>query len=285
MKRLKWIATLRSASVSLAIALFAITSSSTFAHGQAAVDSVEPVGSDTKSNLPTTDEVLKRVDSLVQQNEQLEKQNHELINVISAMRRALAEQSHSSEADAKEIPPDESGTSPNRISPMTAAMVESINSISSSSASAGMETTNAAAGQEERKRWATYTPNFGYKIANTEYGDVNLSIYSYARYLNQRALAANLHECIRQHHKPSTAPGLPTAEGADKVLGLGDGSKAPLFSLRMDFKRFAGPGCPGGTRREFELHLQRPCHHNGRNHVAARHTERRRQLSVLAGSG
>ena len=135
------------------------------------------------------------------------------------------------------------------------------------------------------KGWRTYTPNFGYKIANTEYGDVNLSIYSYARYLNQRALAANLHECIWRHHKPSTAPGLPTAEGADQVLGLGDGSEAPLFSLRMDFKRFAGPGCPSGTRRKFELHLQRPCHNNGGNHVAARHAERRRQLSVLAGSG
>jgi hypothetical protein len=33
-----------------------------------------------------------------------------------------------------------------------------------------------------------YTPNLGYKVANTEYGDMNISIYSYVRYLNQRAL-------------------------------------------------------------------------------------------------
>jgi hypothetical protein len=191
MKRPIWIAKSRSAPVSLAVALFAIACCSTFADGQSTVDSVgiDSVGSNTKTNPPTTDEMLKKVDSLVQQNEQLEKQNHELINVISSMRRMLAEQSHASEADAKETPPDDSSPSPNRISPMTATMVESINSISSSSASSGTGTANAGAGQEERKKWATYTPNFGFKIANTEYGDVNLSIYSYARYLNQRALA------------------------------------------------------------------------------------------------
>ena len=185
MKRPTSIAILRSASVSLAVALFAFTCCSTIANGQAMVDSVE---SDTKANPPTTNEMLKKIDSLVQQNEQLEKQNHELINVISAMRGVLAEQSHASEVDAKEIPPNESGPSSNQISSTTATMVESINSISNSQAAAAGQTANAAAGQEERKRWATYTPNFGFKIANTEYGDVNLSIYSYARYLNQRAL-------------------------------------------------------------------------------------------------
>ena len=43
-------------------------------------------------------------------------------------------------------------------------------------------------GQDAPKTWGTYTPNFGFKLVNTEYGDVNLSIYSYARYLNQRNL-------------------------------------------------------------------------------------------------
>jgi hypothetical protein len=47
---------------------------------------------------------------------------------------------------------------------------------------------SASGGQEERKFWSPYTPNLGFKIANTEYGDVSLSIYTYARYLNQRAI-------------------------------------------------------------------------------------------------
>ena len=183
MKRLKWIATLRSASVQLAVALFAITYCSTFAHGQVTVES------DTKSNSPTAYEMLKKMDSLVQQNEQLEKQNHELINVISAMRRVLAEQAHASGAGAKEIPPDESDHPTSQISSMTAS-VESLQSTSNPQAGTAGQTTNVVAGQETSKtKWGNYTPNFGYKLANTEYGDVNLSIYSYARYLNQRALA------------------------------------------------------------------------------------------------
>jgi hypothetical protein len=36
--------------------------------------------------------------------------------------------------------------------------------------------------------YGRYTPNLGYKLANTEYGDLSVSIYTYARYLNQRAL-------------------------------------------------------------------------------------------------
>jgi hypothetical protein len=184
MKRPIWIATLRSASVSLALALFAIVYCSTFASGQSTVD---PVESDTKTHPPTTDEMMKKMDLLVKQNEQLEKQNHELINVISSMRQVLAEQSHASEADAKEIHPDE-GHSPSQISPMAAA-VESLQPTSNSQAGTAGQTTNVSAGQETSKtRWGNYTPNFGYKLANTEYGDVNLSIYSYARYLNQRAL-------------------------------------------------------------------------------------------------
>jgi hypothetical protein len=33
-----------------------------------------------------------------------------------------------------------------------------------------------------------YTPNLGFRVANTEYGDMNVSIYTYVRYLNQLGL-------------------------------------------------------------------------------------------------
>ena len=36
--------------------------------------------------------------------------------------------------------------------------------------------------------YGRYTPNLGYKLANTEYGDMSVSIYTYARYLNQLGL-------------------------------------------------------------------------------------------------
>ncbi len=44
-------------------------------------------------------------------------------------------------------------------------------------------------GQEVPTTWGTYTPNLGYKVANTELGDISISIYSYIRYLNQKNLA------------------------------------------------------------------------------------------------
>ena len=43
--------------------------------------------------------------------------------------------------------------------------------------------------QDTPKTWGAYTPNFGYKVANTEFGDMSVSIYSYVRYLNQKNLA------------------------------------------------------------------------------------------------
>ncbi|HEY8225082.1 MAG TPA: hypothetical protein VIG25_07385 [Pyrinomonadaceae bacterium] len=36
-----------------------------------------------------------------------------------------------------------------------------------------------------------YTPNLGFRLANTEYGDLNVSIYTYVRYLNQLGLDSN----------------------------------------------------------------------------------------------
>lgn len=45
-----------------------------------------------------------------------------------------------------------------------------------------------AAEASEGESYGRYTPNLGFKIANTEYGDLNVSIYTYARYLNQKAL-------------------------------------------------------------------------------------------------
>ena len=46
---------------------------------------------------------------------------------------------------------------------------------------------------DDDKDWTygKYTPNFGFKVVNTEYGDLNISVYTYARYLNQLGLNSN----------------------------------------------------------------------------------------------
>src|SRR5262249_10821317 len=35
---------------------------------------------------------------------------------------------------------------------------------------------------KDTKKWGEYTPNLGFKVANTEHGDLSISIYTYARY-------------------------------------------------------------------------------------------------------
>ena len=163
-----------------AVILLATVFCAGFLHGQS-VDPPGPSGpsgSDPGTSPPTADEMLKKMDLLIQQNAQLEKQNHELMSVISAMRQSLAEQSNDQSAElleaavAKEIPPGESRSSPSL----------------ASSTTTGVKTSNEVTGQQENKRWGSYTDNFGFKIVNTEYGDINLAIYTYGRYLNQRAL-------------------------------------------------------------------------------------------------
>ncbi len=76
--------------------------------------------------------------------------------------------------------------------PAVKAEIVSSSSESSEAPPEGVSPTpsaRASAAPEEKKTWwSPYTPNQGFKFANTEYGDASLSIYTYARYLNQRAL-------------------------------------------------------------------------------------------------
>ena len=46
----------------------------------------------------------------------------------------------------------------------------------------------AGQGEEGPPNWGTYNPNLGFKVADTEHGDLSISLFTYARYLNQRAL-------------------------------------------------------------------------------------------------
>jgi hypothetical protein len=47
---------------------------------------------------------------------------------------------------------------------------------------------DAAPEAQLAKKWGTYTPNFGFKLVDTDKGDMSISIYTYVRYLNQKML-------------------------------------------------------------------------------------------------
>jgi len=123
------------------------------------------------------DQLIQQNGKLMQQNAELEKQNNALMAEIGSLRHALAKQldvTVSKETTAKEEVASSSSE---------AEMASAEGGVSSAP-----PTHASAAAQEEKPWWSPYTPNQGFKFANTEFGDSSISIYSYARYLNQRAL-------------------------------------------------------------------------------------------------
>jgi hypothetical protein len=182
--------------------LLAMAWCSVLARGQA---SEGPV-SDESTAPPTTAEMLKKVDQLVQQNQLLEKQNRELMEQITTMRQALTtkQPDAATEADvaaqairqavAKETQPAVvESTQPkltNASFSKTPGNTESFKSALTPVASDGMPLASPSMGQGEEgpTNWGTYKTNQGFKVADTEHGDLNISIYSYGRYLNQKAL-------------------------------------------------------------------------------------------------
>src|SRR4030081_190716 len=135
--------------------------------------SAETPGAQTDVNSPAA--TLHALDQVVEQNRQLEKQNRELMDQIESLRQVLAKQASSTGATGTE-------TAPKTEAPATAERSQP-----SEKQQAPADTTAA---EEEPNKWGAYTPNFGYKVANTERGDLSISVYSYARYLNQLGLNA-----------------------------------------------------------------------------------------------
>jgi len=133
----------------------------------------QPKANDSQKDSQNTPDALKAIDQLVKQNGQLEKQNQELMNQVQSLRRMLAKEAgaevETSEKQtepatgSKTVPDSQQGEEPKATAKLTSS-------------------------EEQPDKWGSYTPNFGYKVVNTDRGDMSISIYSYARYLNQLGL-------------------------------------------------------------------------------------------------
>jgi hypothetical protein len=157
--------------------------------GTASIAQMPPANIATApGNTPVnSSDVLKAIDQLTEQNRQLEKQNQQLMEQITVLRRALAAQQPQSPQAV------ESAASPPAPAQVTATIatpkpVEESSSTQPTPSAVRVEQRNKP---EEEKTWGKYTPNLGFKVANTEHGDLSISIYTYARYMNQNALAKN----------------------------------------------------------------------------------------------
>jgi len=128
-----------------------------------------------------TAEVLAKIDKLVEQNHQLENVNRELLDQIGVLRKALAQRSPTDST----TPPQEAREN---LSEPPREVAASTSQQQVTEDSRGSENDSEVPDADDPKRWGTYTPNHGFRIANTEHGDLNLSIYTYVRYLNQLGL-------------------------------------------------------------------------------------------------
>jgi hypothetical protein len=117
----------------------------------------------------STTEVLNKIDQLVEQNKQLEEQNRKLMEQVEVLRQVLAKTPSTPSTTGTETAPATSLPAPGR--PEQAEQQPA-----------------PATAEEQPRKWGTYTPNLGFKVANTERGDLSIAIYTYARYLNQLGL-------------------------------------------------------------------------------------------------
>ncbi len=127
----------------------------------------------TNGSDASTADLLNKGDDLVEQNKKLEQQNQELVQEIQSLRNVLAGKA--------------GATQNSRTTTLTPAPTAQL----TATKGPDKEPQPAAAdfaSQEEPYKWGNYTPNLGFKLANTDRGDLSVSIYSYARYLNQLGL-------------------------------------------------------------------------------------------------
>jgi cell division septum initiation protein DivIVA len=152
----------------VAVACFAIGIANAQQAATASVDS-----KDTGEVVKALDQLIEQNRQLEQQTQQLQKQNAELMQQINKLRNSLATQPTPTEPQGTAQPPAPANQ------PETAI----------AASSAPVESQSPANLKPEKKQWGEYVPNFGYKVVSTDKGEMSISIYTYARYLNQKLLA------------------------------------------------------------------------------------------------
>jgi hypothetical protein len=169
---------------------FAVVCSAQFAQAQTAA----PVTDAATSSAKNASELISKVDQLVEQNRRLEKQNKELIEQINVLREFLGRQSGSGAAalprggepavSAVESTVGPKASSPNHPGPTATAQQPS----SPGQGKSGDEddkTLLPEASGGNSAIFGEFNPGRGFTVGRSEYGELNLSGYMVARYLNQ----------------------------------------------------------------------------------------------------
>ena len=159
----------------------------------AAAQSAAPVGDGTaQSAAPaspgTSADTQQRLQRLEQSQKALQQQLEQNAAEIEALKKQTGAQA------AQNAPPPQPATTagrkvpPGAAGPAAAEEAAALELATSEETGAGLDNPSAQASAKPPEKWGNYTDFLGFKVANTDKGDMNVAIYSYVRYLNQKGL-------------------------------------------------------------------------------------------------
>jgi hypothetical protein len=148
---------------------------------------------------PSPVEVLTRIDQLVAQNRQLEAQNQELMSEIESLRSVLTLQADVAAMTSKASPIVRAAVSRSAPAPTLASANHSVSQEEQSTQSSSPNQSSASPNQSNADDktdfpeadggnpaiFGEFNPGRGFTVGRGEYGELNLSGYMAARYLNQ----------------------------------------------------------------------------------------------------
>jgi hypothetical protein len=133
------------------------------------------------------DQRMRRLEQRQQQLEQELKEKDAEIQALKKQQPATATGPGAQPAGAPAPPPSPTpGAAAGAAA--TPAAAAAIAVATTEETGAGLDNPGAQAGAKPPEKWGNYTDFLGFKVANTDKGDMNVAIYTYVRYLNQKGL-------------------------------------------------------------------------------------------------
>jgi len=150
----------------------------------------------------STSDTQRRLERLEQNQQALQRQLQENAAEIEALKKqaqaaaleAQKKQENAAEialrkqAQAQEAPLPAANVPPGTPAAVAGQLATAVELATSEESGAGLDNPTAQVAAKPPEKWGNYTDFLGFKVANTEKGDMNVAIYTYVRYLNQKGL-------------------------------------------------------------------------------------------------
>jgi TolA-binding protein len=148
-----------------------------------APQSATPAADGGASSTPTTEQRLQRLE---QRQQELEQQLRQKDAEIQSLRKQQANAPSAQPSTA--VPAATAGAGAAAAGQPAATAQPAISEEQADIGEEDAEQGQAPPAGQPPQKWGTYRDFNGFKVANTDKGDLNVAIYSYVRYLNQKGL-------------------------------------------------------------------------------------------------